>query len=704
MRRTPRNMRRRVKVLLALAILLLITIPVVYIVFNIILAPPDAEPFSLDDAPQYIRDSQEELKAKLEDETLSWDDMPQFVEFSQYLADNSPEIQELTESWDVTVLFEIGDTDYMWFFVVDGSIDIHIGTEPPQEYGIRVDLSFETFADIMRQDDTPLSAFQKGTLQFEGPFGQVLTIAQITGIVSATIMGTHSGSVGGPEFVITVNQRDKYLEGGLTVFSLFEVTIVPEFLGQHHMSQIGPGSVYIIDEYGTVVAQLESSAHTVTEFINSTTIMMGGQEGSMQLWNYVTDTLETLPVPAGHHEIDYNPTTDTFMVLEYALSNEEWDGKNVTYDVISEYDRDGQLVWQWDGRVYFPFNSTRHTSLGLNETFRGGADWMHSNSFAWDKSGGFIYLNVRNVDTILKIDYNTKAVLWDAGRNGEFTLLNKDGIEEESLFHHPHSLEQISGNRFIIYDNDLYNSSNPSTMTLENSTGHSRLLELEIDETSQTMREVWSWTPSDDSYYFPESGGDANRLPNGNTLGTFGDKGLILNVHDPVILTEVTPEGEIAWELQIPCINNTCYWVQRVDRFYEAPIIEVNDYTLDLGSGDLWLNVSAWDSYKLDANTAATVRLVADGQEVYQDSFEFLRQWQDTSFQFAVSGISSSTKLIEIVVENDDGIEGRFTLYDERIPAPPLGLTVLLIIGSAVVVIPIVIWYARYRRTRFQSE
>ncbi|MHA2209155.1 MAG: SCP2 sterol-binding domain-containing protein, partial [Candidatus Thorarchaeota archaeon] len=352
-------MRRRVKVLLVLAIVLLITIPVVYVIFNVLLAPPDAEPFSLDNAPEYIRDAQEDLKEKLESEILTWEDMPEFVEFSQYLADNSPEIQELTGDWDVTVLFQIGDTDYMWFIVEDGSIDIHIGTEPPQDYGIRVDLSFETFADIMRQDETPLSAFQQGTLQFEGPFGQVLTIAQITGIVSATIMGTHSGSVGGPEFLVTVNQRGKYLEGGLTVFSLFEVTIVPEFLGQHHMSQIGPGSVYVLDEYGTVVAQLENSAHTVTEFINSTTIMMGGQEGSLQLWNYVTDALETLSVPAGHHEIDYNPATDTFMMLEYALSDELWDGKNVTYDVISEYDRDGQLVWEWDGRVYFPFNSTR---------------------------------------------------------------------------------------------------------------------------------------------------------------------------------------------------------------------------------------------------------------------------------------------------------------------------------------------------------
>ena len=113
-------MRRRVKVLLVLVIVLLITIPVVYVVFNVLLAPGESEPFSLDDAPQYIRDAQEDLKEKLESEILAWEDMPEFIEFSQYLADNSPEIQELTEGWDVTVLFEIGDTDNMWFIVDDG--------------------------------------------------------------------------------------------------------------------------------------------------------------------------------------------------------------------------------------------------------------------------------------------------------------------------------------------------------------------------------------------------------------------------------------------------------------------------------------------------------------------------------------------------------------------------------------------------------
>ena len=72
-------------------------------------------------------------------------------------------------------------------------------------------------------------------------------------------------------------------------------------------------------------------------------------------------------------------------------------------------------------------------------------------------------------------------------------------------------------------------------MTLENSLGYSRLIEFEIDEVNETIKEIWSWAPSNQSYYFPESGGDADRLPNGNTLGIFANKAMILNLQDPTL-------------------------------------------------------------------------------------------------------------------------------------------------------------------------
>ncbi|MFX0091158.1 MAG: aryl-sulfate sulfotransferase [Candidatus Hodarchaeota archaeon] len=689
-------MQKSTKILLIAGILIITVVLAVFIlaiVSNIMQLGQEQKPFSLDDAPAHIVEIKKDLKEKLEDETFSWDDMANFVILCQYLADNSPDILEMIKGWEQIVLFNITDSvNNMWFLIGNNSAIIEIGTNSPQNYGVLIELSFKTIVDIMRQSETSLSAFQKGDLRYEGPFNDVLKVAQITGIASATLMDTDIPTATEADFQITVDQRDFYIEGGLTIFPLIEVTIKPDYIGQHHMASPGLGSVVIVDHNGVIVTRLENSAHTVHRFINSTTIMMGGQEGYMELWNYKNNSVETLTVPGGHHDIDYNPATDTFMVLEYVYSNEIWNGTNVNviYDLISEYNRAGDLVWQWDPRIYFPFNATRHISLGLNETFRGGIDWMHSNSFVWDKSNDVIYLMVRNLDTILKINYITKEVIWDAGRGGDFTLFDQTGIEVDTIFCHPHSMERIGSNRFILFDNDLYNQSNPSTMTLTNSSGHSRYLEFEIDEDNRIMREVWSWLPPNQSYYLPESAGDADRLPNGNTIGTFGDKGLVLNMRDPVIITEVTKDGQIAWELQIPGVNNTFYWVHQLERFYEKPLISIHNHTINLNEGTLWLNVSTWDVFKQEATSIGKVKIVADQQEIYQEAFEFLPQWQPNILDISVNNLPSNAKIVEIIIENSDGIKNSVIIYQESEPTTLYGdvplITVSVMIALSLIV------------------
>lgn len=663
-----------------------------------------AEPFNLDEAPEHIIVMKTDLKEKLENGTFSLDDDRQrFLTFSQWMAENCPDILDLVDDWEQIVLFEIENSTYdMWWIIDSDSATVEIGTNPPQDYGILIELNFKTFTDILKQVETPLSAFLKGDLRYEGPFNEVLKVAEITLIVSATVMDTYTPTIfGGPTFEITIDKSDLYLEGGLTLFPCIEVTINPDHIGEQHKSFVGSGSVIIVNHNGKIVAKLEDSAHSVHKFMNSTTIMMGGQDpGFMELWNYKTNKIETLEVRCGHHDLDYNPATDTFMVLEYNSSEEIWDGKNVIYDLISEYNRTGELVWQWDPRVYFPFNATRHSSLNLNETFRGGADWMHSNSFVWDKSNDVIYLNVRNLDTILKINYTTKDVIWDAGRNGDFTLLNKAGEEVDTIFCHPHGMERIGPSRFIIYDNDLYNQSNPSTKTIENSSGHSRLLEFEIDEVNHIMREVWSWVPSNQTYYFPESGGDADRLPNGNTLGNFGGKGLVLNLRDPVIITEVTNDSEIAWELQIPGINNTYYWVQRMERFYEKPLITIHNQSIDLNKGVLWINLSTWDTFKQEATSPGIIRIIANREEIYQESFEFLPQWQPNTFEITVNNLSSDVKVVEMIIENNYGIENSLIIYQKSRDQFLLYSGVFLIIASMMVAIPSIIVFKEFRKTR----
>ncbi len=645
-------------------------------------------PFNLDNAPVEIIDIKVDLFSKLENNSFIWENMDDFVIFSQYVADHSPVILELVKDWDDVVWFNVSDEEDMWFIIENDSLTVEIGPSPPDNYNIVISLNFTTMVRIIKQEITPRKAFQRGSLSFDGKFGDVLKVNQIVETAAATIMGTYVTPIEITDnFVISTDKRDLYWDTGLTLLPYIQIDLEPGQYGEPDLATPSQGKVLIVNSRGEIVYELENSAHTVHKFIDSSIVAMGGQEGFLELWNYKTGEVETLNVPGGHHDFDYNPETDTFIILEYVYSSESWDGANILYDKLTEYTREGEIIWEWDARTQYPFNATRHTSLGLNLTSRGGADWMHSNSFVWDKQDEVIYLNIRNLDTIAKIDYNTKDILWEAGRLCNFTMYNQSEGLVDSLFHFPHNLEKIGKNRFIIFDNDLYNETNPDTMTLKNSQGFSRFLEFEINEEEETMRELWSWVTTNQTYYFPESGGDADRLPGGNTLGIFGNRALVLNEKSPTIITEITTEGEIAWELIINGFNDTYFWVHLVERFYEQPIIQIEDEMLDLETGILNLNLTTWNGYKIDDITEGTLKVKVNKKIIYERKINFLPQWQPNNFQISLSNISNSVRKIQIIVENQDGIQTIDEIYNSGWSKGKIALTVTTpIIGSGILV------------------
>ena len=620
--------------------------------------------FSLDDAPQEILDIQDDLVAKLDGGTFAWSDMPDFVIFAQYISDNSPLVKKLVKDWEEVVWFNITDREYMWFLIGSDSLIFDIGPSPPGSYGILITLDFAEMVRILHRDVTPQNSFMAGGLKFEGVFNDVLTVNQIVETAAATLMGTFVPPiVVTGNFHITIDNPTLYNEEGLTLIPYITINLEPGHLGEVHVATPSTGKAIIVDKTGEIIAELEGSAHTVHKFMNSSHVLLGGQEGFLEIWNYRTGEISLTAVPGGHHDFDYNPVTDTFMVMEYTYSVDTWDGFPILYDKLSEYNWNGDLIWEWDGTIEYPFNSTRHTSLGHNLTFRGGADYTHGNSFTWDKENDFIYLNFRNLDSILKIDYATKNIIWEAGRDSNFTLYDKDGIEVDSIFHQPHGMEMIGNNRFMIFDNDLYNTSNPETMELENSQGFSRYLEFEINETAETMREIWSWVPTNETYYMPESGGDSDRLPDSNTIGIFGNKALVLNLQDPAIITEVTKDGEVAWELTINGENYTYFWVQCIERFYEQPVVEILDSTIEVENGILDLDFTVWNGYKIDATIEGTMKVIADKQIIHEDSVDFLPTWQPNNISISINDLPTNTKGIQLIVENPAGDQIIIELY-----------------------------------------
>ncbi|MFX1263423.1 MAG: aryl-sulfate sulfotransferase, partial [Promethearchaeota archaeon] len=482
-------MRRRTKGLLAILVVVAITIPSVLYILNGILNPPPPEPLNLDEAPAEIRAIKADLKHKLSKDTFAWSDMDNFSIFSNYVAAHHPEAQEITRDWGITAVLEIIDTGYLWFTIEDDTLALEAKLELPDDPDVTIILSFDTIVEVFSCKTTAAAAFQRGEVDYDGTLGIALKIDRLNTIFSYTIMDEKlyysSGII---EFKITENSEGSYTPG-YTLFPCIEIIITNESM---ETGAMGTGKVLILDDQGNIVNQLDDSMHSVHKFMNSTAVMMGGSDGWMEIWDFVSDKRVTLPVPAGHHELDYNPITKTFMVLETATSGKMWDGLPVIYDTIGEYNWEGDLLWEWDARVHYPFNSTIYTTIGHNYTFRGYADWMHANSFVWDKVENTIWLNVRNQDTLLKIDKDSGEIIWRAGLNGNFTVLDVNGTEVDTIFNYPHSLEWIGSNRYVMFDNGLFNPDIPTSMT-RNGTGISGFIEFEIDEENQILREVWSW-------------------------------------------------------------------------------------------------------------------------------------------------------------------------------------------------------------------
>ena len=145
-------------------------------------------------------------------------------------------------------------------------------------------------------------------------------------------------------------------------------------------------------------------------------------------------------------------------------------------------------------------------------------DLLHSNSVEWMSDerlasedplyalSNFL-LCVRHQDSVAIVDWDRKELLWAWGR-GELSG--------------PHDATLLPNGNVLIFDNGL-------------DRGWSRV--VEVDPRSGEI--VWEYRAAKPEDFYSRAQGAAQRLPNGNTLITDSDSGLLF---------EVTPEGEIVWE------------------------------------------------------------------------------------------------------------------------------------------------------------
>jgi hypothetical protein len=179
-------------------------------------------------------------------------------------------------------------------------------------------------------------------------------------------------------------------------------------------------------------------------------------------------------------------------------------------DYLAELTRGGQTVWEW--------RSWEHLDPvedGIAEVQALRTLWALGNSVL-ELADGDLLVSYRPISTVIRIDRKTGAVVWKLGPP---TLAGQ------------HAPTPLANGNILIFDNGAHRLDDPLPF--------SRVIEVN----PATKDIVWTYQDRPVSNFFTPRMGNAQRLPNGNTLITEASFGRLF---------EVTTDGEIVWEYVNP--------------------------------------------------------------------------------------------------------------------------------------------------------
>lgn len=252
-------------------------------------------------------------------------------------------------------------------------------------------------------------------------------------------------------------------------------------------------------------------------------------------------------------------------------------------DYLVEVSWDGKVLWEWlasDHVDELGFSKaardTIRRSLEVNRQ-RGSADWLHLNAASyvgpnrWFDAGDQrfnpdnVLLSSREANFMAIVD-RRGGVVWRMGPDyRESPALQKLGQMVGQ--HGPHIIPKNlpgAGN-LLVFDNGGaagYDAPNPGSPTGVNAVG--RMLSRVVEVNPTTFEKVWEYSipGQQQTNFFSHYVGNAQRLPNGNTLINEGANGRIF---------EVTSAGTIVWEYVSPFFGTNNPLNNRIFRAYRVP-------------------------------------------------------------------------------------------------------------------------------------
>lgn len=209
-----------------------------------------------------------------------------------------------------------------------------------------------------------------------------------------------------------------------------------------------------------------------------------------------------------------------FMVLQarpYQIKNKVDTSLTISYDddFLVEYDERGKEVWSWYTSEHFDNNLLKQLAFESNKRKIS----VHANSFSFDESGNYIYLNFRDLNRIVKINKHTKKIISQYGQK----LCEIDTLVfQTNLFNKQHDVRILPNNEITLFNNFSRDSNYVSSAL------HLKLPQNKTD----VFKIIWEFKLNFDSITNGKSErlGSVELLKNGNYLICTGENGRLLEV------------------------------------------------------------------------------------------------------------------------------------------------------------------------------
>ncbi|MCX6875838.1 MAG: aryl-sulfate sulfotransferase [Verrucomicrobia bacterium] len=195
---------------------------------------------------------------------------------------------------------------------------------------------------------------------------------------------------------------------------------------------------------------------------------------------------------------------------------------SVIEQVIQQFTPADELIFQWRSWDHLDIASQQYVVTTTNP-----GDFSHMNAIAVD-SDGHLLLSSRNTSEVTKINRDSGEIIWRlGGTHNQFTYLNDPLAGPRNQ----HAIRPLGSNRYTLFDNGDGHSPQVS-----------RAVEYELNPVTKTATVVWQYPASPTTSLYSHYMGNAQRLPNGNTLINWA-------VGNLPKLTEVRPDGTKAFEM-----------------------------------------------------------------------------------------------------------------------------------------------------------